>query len=54
MERGLVNLEEGIRSPHAIIKAIAIIVYNTEVVKPPSTEKKLYTTLSQFLNENAI
>ena len=48
------SLEEAFKSKHAIIKAIAIIVYNTEVVKPPFTDKQLYTVLNQFLNESAI
>ncbi len=48
------DLEEGFKSPDPIIKAIAIIVYNTEVIKPPVTDNKLYALLSQYLNESAI
>jgi hypothetical protein len=44
------NLKEGLKSEHTIIKAIALIVDNTESINP-STEKALYGQITQFLNE---
>lgn len=45
------NLNEGLRSNHSIIKAIALIVSNTESINP-SSSKALYSQLTQFLNES--
>jgi hypothetical protein len=47
------NLKEGLKSEHTIIKAVALIVENTEGVNPLS-DKALYAQITQFLNEAAI
>jgi hypothetical protein len=47
------NLKEGLKSEHTIIKAIALIVENTESINP-SSEKALYGQITQFLNEATI
>lgn len=47
------TLKEGLKSEHTIIKAIALIVENTETTNPLS-EKGLYGQITQFLNEAAI
>lgn len=47
------NLKEGLNSKHTIIKAIALIVENTESLNP-SSEKALYGQITQFLNEATI
>lgn len=47
------NLKEGLNSKHTIIKAIALIVENTESINP-SSEKGLYGQITQFLNEATI
>jgi hypothetical protein len=47
------NLKDGLKSEHSIIKAIALIVENTEGVNPLS-DKALYAQITQFLNEAAI
>ncbi|MEO7977695.1 hypothetical protein [Flavobacterium sp.] len=44
------NLKDGIKSDHTIIKAIALIVENTEGINPLS-DKALYGQITQFLNE---
>lgn len=45
------NLNEGLKSNHSIIKAIALIVANTESINS-SSNKALYTQITQFLNES--
>lgn len=47
------NLKDGLKSEHTIIKAIALIVENTEGVNPLS-DKALYGQITQFLNEATI
>ncbi|WP_374175279.1 hypothetical protein [Flavobacterium tructae] len=47
------NLKDGIKSNHTIIKAIALIVENTEGINPLS-DKALYGQITQFLNEATI
>lgn len=47
------NLKDGLKSEHTIIKAIALIVENTEGVNPLS-DKALYAQITQFLNEAAV
>lgn len=47
------NLKDGIKSDHTIIKAIALIVENTEGINPLS-DKALYGQITQFLNEATI
>ena len=47
------NLNDGIESDHTIIKAIALIVENTEGVNPLS-DKALYGQITQFLNEATV
>lgn len=47
------NLKDGLKSEHTIIKAIALIVENTEGLNPLS-DKALYAQITQFLNEAAI
>ena len=42
------NLKEGLRSKNSMVKAIAIIVEDAES-KNPSSEKSLYTKITQFL-----
>lgn len=47
------NLKDGIKSDHTIIKAIALIIENTEGINPLS-DKALYGQITQFLNEATI
>ena len=47
------NLKEGLKSEHTIIKTIALIVENTEGINP-SSDKALYSQITQFLNEAII
>ncbi len=47
------NLKDGLKSEHTIIKAIALVVENTEVLNPLS-DKALYGQITQFLNEATI
>ena len=47
------SLKDGLKSEHTIIKAIALIVENTEGVNPLS-DKALYGQITQFLNEATI
>ena len=47
------SLKDGLKSEHTIIKAIALIVENTEGVNPLS-DKALYVQITQFLNEATI
>ncbi|MAB47206.1 hypothetical protein [Pontimicrobium sp. IMCC45349] len=47
------KLQEGLNSEHAIIKAISLIVENTEGFNTVS-DKALYSQITQFLNESAI
>lgn len=47
------NLKDGLKSEHTIMKAIALIVENTEGVNPLS-DKALYAQITQFLNEAAV
>ena len=44
------NLKDGLKSEHTIIKAIALIVDNTEGTNP-MVDKALYGQITQFLNE---
>jgi len=47
------NLKDGLKSEHTIIKAIALIVENTEGINPLS-DKALYGQITQFLNEATV
>ena len=47
------SLKDGLKSEHTIIKAIALIVENTEGVNPLS-DKAMYGQITQFLNEATI
>jgi len=47
------NLKEGLKSEHTIIKAIAIIVENTDGANFLA-DKALYAQITQFLNEASI
>ena len=47
------SLKDGLKSDHTIIKAIALIVENTEGINPMS-DKALYGQITQFLNEATI
>jgi hypothetical protein len=47
------NLKDGLKSEHTIIKAIALVVENTEGLNPLS-DKALYGQITQFLNEATI
>lgn len=47
------NLKEGLKSENTIIKAIALIVENTEGLNPLS-DKTLYGQITQYLNEATI
>lgn len=47
------KLHEGLNSEHAIIKAISLIVENTEGFNTVS-DKPLYGQITQFLNESAV
>lgn len=47
------SLKDGLKSEYTIIKAIALIVENTEGVNPLS-DKSLYGQITQFLNEATI
>lgn len=47
------KLSEGLNSKHVIIKAIALIVENTEGLNPIS-DRALYGKITTFLNESAI
>lgn len=47
------NLKDGLKSEHTIIKAIALIVENTEGMNPLS-DKALYGQITQFLNEATV
>lgn len=44
------NLKGGLKSEHAIIKAIALVVENTEGLNPLA-DRSLYVQITQFLNE---
>lgn len=47
------KLNDGLYSKHPIIKAIALIVDKTEGYNQ-SSDKALYSQITQFLNESAI
>lgn len=47
------NLKEGLNSKNTIVKTIALIVDDTESINP-SSDKALYSKISQFLNEASI
>tara|TARA_R110000744_G_scaffold305286_2_gene413572 strand:+ start:1900 stop:2133 length:234 start_codon:yes stop_codon:yes gene_type:complete len=47
------KLSDGLNSKHVVIKAIALIVENTEALNPIS-DKAMYGKITQFLNESAI
>ncbi len=47
------NIREGLNSNISILKALAIIVDDVES-KNPSSDKSLYSKITQFLNEQAI
>ena len=47
------NLKEGLNSKYAIIKALALIVEDIESHNP-SSDKSLYSKITQFLNKESI
>lgn len=47
------SLREGLNSKNIIIKALALIVEDTES-QNPSSDKSLYSKITQFLNEASI
>jgi len=47
------NLREGLESKNTIVKTLALIVDDTESLNP-SSDKSLYSKITQFLNEASI
>lgn len=47
------NLREGLKSKNTIVKTLALIVDETESITP-SSDKSLYSKITQFLNETSI
>lgn len=47
------NLNEGLNSKNTVVKTIALIVDDTESINP-SSDKALYSKITQFLNETSI
>jgi hypothetical protein len=47
------NLDDGLKSENTIVKTIALIVADTESINP-SSDKALYSKITQFLNEATI
>ena len=47
------SLREGLNSKNTIIKGLALIVEDTES-QNPSSDKSLYSKITQFLNEASI
>ena len=47
------SIREGLKSKNAIVKVLALIVDDTESLHP-SSDKSLYSKITQFLNEESI